>query len=145
VLAFGFANTISFCGINDGVPVVVLGAALGSVLGKLLGASVISTLKVTSTGRRVGASGGTGMSKNSLEQSSNKNRSLNAPNEINGDVSGISSSQKFQTSSGRMLEQSRLRSWNPPLQSTTEQELQASPSMVASHVSSTALSNTQML
>jgi hypothetical protein len=125
-----------------------LGAALGVTLGKLLGLALgdgvasgesgwsISSINSTDTGRRVGASEGLEMP-SVFTHSSKVNSSLN-PTDIKGDVSRTSSSQKFHTSSGRMLEQSMLKSWaSPSPHSTNEQELQASPSMVTSHVSST--------
>ena len=97
----------------------------------------ISSINSTDTGRRVGDSKGLEMS-SVIKHSSKVKSSLN-PNDINGDVCGTSAVQKFHTSLGRMLEQSMLKSWasSTPPQLTTEQELQASPSMVTSHVPST--------
>jgi hypothetical protein len=125
-----------------------LGTALGVTLGVLLRVALrgevesgesgwsISSTNSTDTGRRVGAS--EGLERSSVFTHSSKvNSSLN-PNDIKGDVSGTSASQKFHTSSVRTLEQSKLKSWAPPSPHwTIEQELQASPSMVTSHVSPT--------
>jgi hypothetical protein len=139
-----------------------LGAALGETLGKLLGVALgdgvvsgesgwsISSINSTDTGLRVGASekksSDTGRRVGASERlemssvfthSSKVNNSFN-PTDIKGDVSGTAASQKFHTSSGRMLEQSMLKFWaSPSPHSTNEQELQASPPMVTSHVSST--------